>query len=149
MRNDARRFDVARTNSREVVTTPCLPGFQIKLAAHSTLEADAISFAFMRERPRHLAMPTRPDFGNQKQQRVSALFTTMHSRKRGRWTVGAHNSPPPENAFGDGGKLQSVVRLNVKIARVSNSVNRLDLVFFATPQTRRLHLSGRQISVLW
>ncbi len=104
MRNDARRFDVARTNFREVVTTPCLPCFQIKLATHSTLETDAIRFAFMREWPRHLAMPTGPEFGNQKQQRVSALFTTMHSCKLGRWTVGAHNSPPPENAFGGRGK---------------------------------------------
>ena len=108
MRNDARRVDMPRTNFRKVVTASCLPRFQIKLAADSTLEADAIRFAFMREWPGHLAMPAGPEFGNEKQQRVSALFTTMHSCKLGRWTVGAHNSPP-ENAFGDGGKLQTVV----------------------------------------
>ena len=97
------RLEIARTNFREVVTMSCLPRSEIKLASHSTLQADAIRFAFVRKWPGHLAMPTRPEFGNHKQQRVSALFTTVHSRK-GRWTVGAHNSPPPESAFGGRGK---------------------------------------------
>jgi len=90
MRNNL--FEMTRTNSREVITMSCLPGFQIKLATHSTLEANAICFTFMREGTRHLAMPTGPEFRNQKQQRVSALFTTMHSCKLCRSTVGAHNS---------------------------------------------------------
>jgi hypothetical protein len=84
IRSDTRRFDVARPNARKVVTTPSLPCLQIKLAAHSTFEADAIGFPFMREWPRHLAMPTGPEFGDQKQKRVSALYRTMRSCKRDR-----------------------------------------------------------------